>query len=146
MSKTFKLLKVCLSQDMSLFRIRSKTMSRKNKILIPVILAIVIMGYMGGYTYGLMDQFKPMNQEFIALTIFTATFSLITLFEGFYKSGSLLFNCKDDQLLFSLPIDKKTILFIRMFKFYAFEFLFNGLFMAPSFIVYGVSMNQPWTY
>ena len=146
MNKTLRLLKVSLSQDMSLFKIRSKNASKKTQILIPVVLFLVIAGYMGGYAYGLMDQFKPMNQEYIMLTLFTFIFSLITLFEGFYKSGSLLFNCKDDQLLFSLPLDKKTILFIRMFKFYAFEFLFNGMFMAPPMIVYGVQMNQPWTF
>ena len=146
MSKTFKLLKVCLSQDMSLFKIKSKNASKKTQILIPVALFLIIAGYMGGYAYGLMEQFKPMNQEYIMLTLFTFVFSLITLFEGFYKSGSLLFNCKDDQLLFSLPLDKKTILFIRMFKFYAFEFLFNGMFMAPPMIVYGVQMNQPWIF
>ena len=101
MSRTFKLLKVCLSQDMSLFKIKSKNASKKTQILIPVVLFLIIAGYMGGYAYGLMEQFKPMNQEYIMLTLFTFVFSLITLFEGFYKSGSLLFNCKDDQLLFS---------------------------------------------
>ena len=146
MKKILSLMKVCLSQDMNLFKIQSKKMNKLSKLLIPIIFAIIIIGYMGGYAFVLMEQFKPMNQEYIVLTLFTFAFSIITLFEGFYKSGSLLFNCKDDQLLFSLPLDKKTILFIRMFKFYAFEFLFNSMFMAPAMIVYGVNMNQPWTY
>ena len=136
MSRTLKLLKVCLSQDMSLFKIKSKKASKTSNILVPVVFFLIIAVYMGGYAYSLMEQFKPMNQQYIMLTLFTFTFSIITLFEGFYKSGSLLFNCKDDQILFSLPLDKKTILFIRMFKFYAFEFLFNSMFMAPSMIVY----------
>ncbi len=146
MSRTLKLLKVCLSQDMSLFKIKSKKASKTSNILVPVVFFLIIAVYMGGYAYSLMEQFKPMNQQYIMLTLFTFAFSIITLFEGFYKSGSLLFNCKDDQILFSLPLDKKTILFIRMFKFYAFEFLFNSMFMAPSMIVYGVNMNQSWIY
>ena len=146
MKKILSLLKVCLTQDMSLFKIKSKNASKKTQILLPIVLFAIIACYMGGYGYGLMDQFKPMNQEYVALTLFAFVFAIITLFEGFYKSGSLLFNCKDDQLLFSLPLDKKTILFIRMFKFYVFEFLFNSMFLAPVMAVYGVNMNQPWTF
>ena len=146
MSKTLRLLKVCLSQDMNLFKFGSKKMSGTTKVLLPIFFAALIMVYMGIYTVGLMEQFEPMNLEYVALALFAFAFSLMTIFEGFYKSGSLLFNCKDDQLLFSLPVSKNTILFIRMFKFYAFEFLFNGMFIAPSMIVYGVKMNQSWLY
>ncbi|MBR6073342.1 MAG: hypothetical protein IKP76_03365 [Bacilli bacterium] len=146
MSKTLRLLRVCLTQDMNLFKIQSKKASGTTKLLVPLVLACVVMVYMGAYTVGLMEQFKPMNLEYIALSMFCAIFSFVTIFEGFYKASSLLFNCKDDQLLFPLPVSKNIILFIRMFKFYAFEFLFNGMFMAPSMIVYGVQTNQSWLY
>ena len=146
MNKTLRLLKVCLSQDMSLFKIQSNKVNHKTKVFVPIILALVLAGYMGGYMYTLLEQFKPMNQQSVALSLFAFLFSIVVIFEGLYKASSLLFNCKDDQLLFSLPVDKKTILFVRMFKFYAFEFLFNGIFLGPAMIVYGINMNMTWLF
>ncbi len=146
MNKTLRLLKVCLSQDMSLFKIQSNKVNHKTKVFVPIILALVLAGYMGGYMYTLLEQFKPMNQQSVALSLFAFMFSIVVIFEGLYKASSLLFNCKDDQLLFSLPVDKKTILFVRMFKFYAFEFLFNGMFLGPAMIVYGINMNMTWLF
>ena len=61
--------------------------------------------------------------------------------------GPLIFNCKDDQLLLSLPIKRRTVLFIRIFKFYVFELLFNSMFLLPIMIAYirwADTLN--WTY
>ena len=33
----------------------------------------------------------------------------MTIIEGVYKAGPLLFNCRDDQLLLSLPIKRRTV-------------------------------------
>jgi len=71
---------------------------------------------------------------------------ILTVIEGIYKSSNLLFNCKDDALLLSLPIKKSTVLFIRIFKFYIFELLYNSLFLLPAIIVYAMRVNVEPTY
>lgn len=81
-----------------------------------------------------------MDEPFVIIT------SALTLIEGIYKSGNLLFNCKDDNLLLSLPIKRGTVLFIRVFKFYVFELLYNSLFLLPAIIVYAINMNPGITY
>ena len=71
----------------------------------------------------------------------------MTIIEGVYKTGPMLFNCKDDQLLLSLPIKKQTVLFVRIIKFYIFELLFNSLFLLPVMIAYIKWADViSWTY
>ena len=56
--------------------------------------------------------------------------------EGIYKSQDILFTSKDNDLLFSLPIRKGKILFVRLIKFLLFEYLYNLMFILPAFVVY----------
>ncbi len=146
MKKLISLIKVSLNHDMNIFKINSKKQSKLVKVGIPIILTIYIMIISGVYADKMMNLLKPLNLEFIALTLFALLISIITFFEGIYKSSSILFNCKDDNLLFSLPIKKTTILFIRILKLYIFEFLFNSLFILPAIIIYAIRINPTWTY
>ncbi len=146
MKKIMTLIKVSLNHDMNIFRINTKKQSKLKKILLPLLLVAYLMFLMGIYSYKLMEMLVPLHLEFAVLTFFGIAVSFITLLEGIYKSGSLLFNSKDDNLLFSLPIKKRTILFIKVFKFYVFELLYNSLFLAPAMIVYAYFVNPSWTY
>ena len=84
----------------------------------------------------IMEPLININMEFVLLTLFIIITTVLTLVEGIYKSSSLLFNCKDDDMLLSLPIKKSTILFVRLFKFYIFELMYNSIFLIPAMIVY----------
>lgn len=146
MNKLFSLIKVNLNHDMNIFKIHTKKNTKLNKIIIPLILTLYLMFIVGTYATKLISILKPLHLEFIILTLFATAISFITLMEGIYKSGTLLFNCKDDDLMFSLPIKKRTILFVRIFKFYIFEFMYNSLFLLPAIIVYAYYMQPNWTY
>jgi ABC-2 type transport system permease protein len=82
------------------------------------------------------EKMAPMHLQSVVLSLFVFMISILTIGEGIYKTGPLLFNCKDDQLLLSLPIKKSTVLFIRIFKFYVFELAFNSLLLIPLAISY----------
>ena len=143
MKKLYSLLKACLSSDMQLFKIKSKN---KGKLL-----SIIIAGYLMFMIWGsaneLFAKLATINMQFILLSVFSFGISIMTLVEGIYKSGPLLFNCKDDQLLFSLPIKKRTIFLIRVLKFYIFELIFNSLFLLPVMVAYiRWAPNIEWTY
>ena len=141
MKKTFALIKASMSEGMNLFKINTKKKSKITQILLPIFLVVVLMGTMYGYSDMIMEKLEPVNMEFVVLTIFVLVISLLTIIEGIYKSGSLLFNCKDDNLLLSLPIKKSMVLFIRVFKFYIFELLYNSLFLLPSMICYAIHVH-----
>ena len=136
MKKTISLIKACMSSDMNIFKIKAKKDSKVSKLMLPIVLSFLIMFYMWVYANMILEKLEPLNLQFIALSLFVFVISMMTFVEGVYKSGNLLFNCKDDQLLLSLPIKKSTVLFIRIFKFYVFELIFNSLLFVPLVIAY----------
>lgn len=146
MKKLYSLIKACMTSDMSLFKIK-KNKNKKSSILLPVIIALYLMFMIWGTANSLFEKLAPMKLEYVVLSIFIFSISIMTFIEGIYKAGPLMFNCKDDELLLSLPIKRRTVLFVRIFKFYIFELLFNSLFLLPSMIAYirwGQNIN--WTY
>ena len=146
MKKMFSLVKASMSEGMNIFKISTKKSGIFTKVILPIILTLSIMGAMASYADMIIIKLKPLNLEFVLLTLFILITSIITIVEGIYKSGSLLFNSKDDNLLLSLPIKKSTVLFIRLFKFYVFELLFNSLFLLPAMVVYAVYVKPEFNY
>ena len=146
MKKFLSLLKASMTEGMNLFKVSTKKKNAFTKIVLPIILAFLLMRAMYSYSELIMEQLEPVNMEYVLLTLFIIVTSMMTLVEGIYKTGNLLFNCKDDNLLLSLPIKKGTILFIRVFKFYVFELLYNSVFLLPAMLVYVIYMKPGITY
>ena len=140
--KTLSLLKATFSQDMNLFRYKSKaTDSKTNKMILPVILFSLVGFSMGSYAYMMAEALAPANLAHIVLSIFMFIVTLIALIEGIPKSQGILFDAKDNELLFSLPISKKKIIFARILKLIVFEYLFNLMFLLPAFVVYSITVH-----
>ena len=146
MKKLFSLIKASMTDGMNLFRISTKNKNTFTKVVLPIILVLVLMGVMYSYSELIMKSLEPVNMEIVLLTVFILLTSIMTIIEGIYKSGNLLFNCKDDNLLLSLPIKKSTVLFIRVFKFYVFELLYNSVFLIPSILVYAIYVKPSIMY
>lgn len=144
--KLLSLVKASMSEGMNIFKINTKKSTKFTRVGLPIIIAIILMLSMMTYSDQLILTLKPINMEFVLLTIFIVMTSVITFLEGIYKSGSLVFNCKDDNLLFSLPIKKSTVLFIRLLKFYIFELIYNSIFLIPSFIVYAIYTKPDFSF
>ena len=146
MKKMISLIKTCMSSDMSLFKIKNRSKSRTVKMILPLLLAIFVFYCIYYYAGIVIEPLAKVKLEYILLSLFVFLTFLVTSMEGIYKSSSLLFNCKDDNLLLSLPVKKRTVLFIRIFKFYIFELLYNSLFLAPAMLVYSLNVNVGMTY
>lgn len=147
MKKIYSLIKASMTSDMSIFKIKTKKNSKLSSILIPLFLAFYFMFMIWAGANGMFEKLAPMHIQYVLLALFAFVISIMTLIEGIYKTSSLIFNCKDDQLLLSLPIKKRTVLFLRIFKFYIFELIFNSMFLLPVMIAYirwGENLN--WTY
>ena len=145
MKKLYSLIKACMTSDMSLFKIKTK--SSRSAMIIPLFIAVYLMFMIWGSANTLFEKVAPFNLQSVILSFFVFSISAMTFIEGIYKAGPLIFNCKDDQLLLSLPIERKTVLFIRVFKFYVFELLFNSLYLLPIMIAYvRWSQNIDWAY
>lgn len=140
MKKLISLIKACMTSDMNLFKIKTK--NKKFSILLPIFLALYLMFTIGASSYGMFEKLALLHLEYIILSLFIFGTFFITLTEGIYKASSLIFNCKDDNLLLSLPIKRRTVLFVRIFKFYIFELLFNTIFMLPAMVVYVIFIKS----
>ncbi|MDY5993589.1 MAG: hypothetical protein SPJ06_06375 [Bacilli bacterium] len=137
MKKFFSLLKAALSQDMNLFKYNTKQNSSKLKrFLFPVFLFLVVATSIGFYAYMLAEPLHKVNLTYIMLTMFLAIVTVLTFFSGIYKSQGILFEAKDNDLLFSLPIKKSYILSIRILKLIIFQYIYNLMFLLPAFVVY----------
>ena len=138
MNKLFSLIKAAMSQDMNLFKIRQKNQSKIGKMLFPIVLGIILMFCIGTYAYSMAEILSPMGLTSVLLSVFIILTAILTIFEGAYKSQGILFEARDSDLLFSLPITKKRIFFIRLLKLIVFQLIYNSLFLIPSVIVYGM--------
>lgn len=135
--KTFSLLKAVLSQDMNLFKYRAKRNSSKlTKILFPTILFIIVGISIGTYAYMIGEQLHPVNLTYIMVSMFIMVVTIMSFIEGIYKSQGILFESKDNDLLFSLPIKKSQILFVRIFKLLLFQYIYNLMFLLPAFVIF----------
>ena len=120
MNKIISLIKASMTEGMNIFKISTKKNNIFSKIILPIIITFLLMSVMYSYSKLIIKPLRPIHMEFALLTLFILLTSIMTIMEGIYKTSSLLFNCKDDNLLLSLPIKKTTVLFIRIFKFYIF--------------------------
>lgn len=136
MKKIISLIKASMTDNMSLFKIYKKNQTKTSKKLLPLFLFFAVFVSIWSYANMIMEPLLTVNLEFVLLTLFVIITAFLTLIEGVYKSSNLLFNCKDDDLLLSLPIKKSTVLFIRILKFYVFELMYNSLFLLPAIVVY----------
>lgn len=135
--KLLSLLKAVLTQDMNLFKYNAgKNSSKIKKLLLPLLLFIIVSISIGGMIYTLSEDLAKYHLTFVVLSLVLTFISLMTFIEGVNKSQSILFDCKDNDLLFSLPIKKNTIIFIRIIKLLLFEYIFNLMFLLPTFITY----------
>lgn len=145
MKKLYSLIRACMTSDMQIFKLKTK--SKKASFLIPLFVALYLMFMIWAGTNALFEKLTPLHVQYVLLPLFAAAISMMTFMQGIYKTGPLIFNCKDDDLLLSLPIQKKTVLFIRIFKFYVFELMYNSLFLLPIMIAYiRWAENLNWTY
>lgn len=135
--KTLSLLKAALSQDMNMFKYSTKRNSSKlTKILFPVVLFIIVCISVGTYAYMIGEKLAFYHLTYVMLSMFIIIVTVITFMEGIYKSQGILFDAKDNDLLFSLPIKKSQILFIRIFKLLLFQFIYNLMFLLPAFVIF----------
>ena len=136
MKKTISLIRACMTSDMNLFKIRQKNDNLRSKYLLPVVLCFVLMFMMWSNANVIFEKLAPLHLQMLVLSMGVFAVSFLTFMEGIYKTGSLLFNCRDDQLLLSLPIPRSKVLFVRIFKFYVFELMFNTVFFVPILVAY----------
>ncbi|MBQ3408798.1 MAG: hypothetical protein IJH12_06325 [Clostridia bacterium] len=141
MKKMMSLIKACMTDNMSLFKIKKKDKSKKNGKGLTIFLLIIVGLSIYSYANTFLDALIPNHMEHVLFSLFGLLVTILIIIEGVYKAGALIFNCKDDDLLLSLPIRKSTVVFIRILKFYTFEVLYGSLLLIPANIAYATRVS-----
>ena len=141
MKRLLSLIKATFTDNMQIFKIKSNS-----KLILPLFLVFMLFIAVYGYADGLILELSKYNLEYVVISMFILITFILTFIEGIYKASGLLFNSRDDDLLLSLPIDRKWVLFIRLFKFYVFELIYNSLFFIPAVVCYAVNVKVSFSY
>lgn len=150
MKKLICLLKATMSGDMNIFKVKIKKSSDKKKNfsskIVILFLSCMIIGVSFSYAYMFAEPLKAVNMTYVMLQLFAIAVSIFALMECVYKVQGILFDARDNDLLFSMPIKKKTIISARLIKLLTFEYIFDFIFFTPAIIVYANLENPTIEY
>ena len=92
------------------------------------------------------DYLTKFNLEIYLIIMF----SILSVFSIFmftlHSAKSKLFNSNDNDLLFSLPIKSKIILFSRFISIYLYNLIFSFVIMLPASIIYIINVNTSFLF
>lgn len=91
---------------------------------------------MGMYANVIAEELAKQGATFVMLAMMIIFTLIITIVNTVYKSQGMLFSAKDNDLLMSLPIPKKTILATRIIKLMLSQYIWVGVILIPSICVY----------
>lgn len=144
MKQWISLLRAGFSEDMDLFQFKTK--SKLGNISMILLMIAVFAFLSGNYTYMLLMVLEPLGIGYLVLALFITLSAFLTLIQAVYKSIPMIYDGKDNERLLVLPISKDAIIMMRLVKMITYEMLFDALFLAPAFIVYGYCTSQSIGY
>ena len=118
----------------------SKYKSVNKKNYAKLLLLVLAFLYLAFYVYLLASEFMPglieLNMPNILFGLMFLIASLFIIMGNFLKVKGILFDFKDHDLLFSLPIKRNIILLSKITSLYILNLIYTILFMVPTFIAY----------
>ncbi len=133
MKKFWSLFKASTKGELNIFKVKS--FGKFNTIFL---VWLVSMLFFSCYTYAevLAEPLHKVGLTYVSITMFALVIVLITITEVIYKSQGILFDARDDDLLFSMPIKKSYILITRFIKMLVFTYLVEGIVLIPCLVKY----------
>lgn len=116
-----------------------ETKNKFKKISTNAFIAIVIGSLC--YCMGICANFmaEPLHKEgytYVMLAIMIFVSLILSIMNTIYKSQGMLFTSKDNDLLLSLPIEKRAILASRIIKLMLSQYIWTAIILLPSLVVY----------
>lgn len=144
MNKLISLIKATIREDFNKNNFKREKREKKIhdtlmglvKTFLIVFIATSVIGTICAYAYLLGQALVKLNLTYIMLSVFSMITIIIVFMEGVYRSGSVLFDSKDNDMLLSMPIKKSTIVGSRLIRFILFEYIWTLLIMIPAVIMY----------
>lgn len=116
-----------------------RSMTKKKLLLIIGLVAYVfvsIFAVLSNYFGNIYEKLSDINLSNYYLTIIFSLTSIFSLFFTIFSTKNALFENKDNDLLFSLPIKKETILLSRLSTILIYNFVLGLFMIIPGIHVY----------
>ena len=97
-----------------------------------IILLLMIWGYIGGLSYGLI--FLGLKDIVVPYLVLIA--SILILVFGFFKAGATIFSKKSYEILSSLPLHTSSVVISRFLGMYVTDLIFTYVILLPGIGVY----------
>lgn len=106
-------------------------------VLLYLFLAATFLLLSVSVSISLAEVLLPEADWLYYLVLMTLSLTLIFIF-GIFETKTELFECKDNDLLLSMPIKPRDIVFARIFVVLIYNYLINAIIMLPAIIFYGL--------
>ena len=141
MSKYLLITKINLLSFFNLQRVNnSKYKSVNKKNYAKLLLLLFVFLYLAFYIYYISNEFMPglieLNVPYILFGLMFLVVSVFIITSNILRIKGVLFDFKDHDLLFSLPLKRTTILLSKFTSLYILNLIYTILFMVPTFIAY----------
>lgn len=119
--------------NMDLAKDKLKKIS-KNTFIVIVIVALCYC--VGLFANIVAEPLYKQSYTYVMLALMIFVSLILCIVNTIYKSQGMLFMSKDNDLLLSLPLEKKTILASRIIKLMLSQYIWTAIILVPSLIVY----------
>ena len=137
MGKLRSLLKATMSGGLQLLNYQAKSEGAKR--IMPLFLGVLIGLMMLFSASAMTTELAQDGAQWVVLSLYTLVAAIIIVMEGSYKASDLLFKPRDNDMLLAMPVQRSTIIFARMTKFYVFEMVYCLIFLLPAVIAYAMN-------
>ena len=120
-----------------------KAITKKKLILILILasyIAVSIFMMLNEFFTNVYQMFDKVNLSNYYLTIVFSITMIFSFFFTIFSAKNALFENRDNDLLFSLPIKKKTILLSRISSILIYNFILGLFIIAPGLYVYIINI------
>ena len=101
------------------------------------LLALIFAGLFAMTSFGMAFIMLPLGQDAMYFgMLMTVTFAVVFFFSVF-ETKSELFDCRDNELLLSMPIKPRDIILSRIFTVLALNYIVTLIVMLPAVVIYG---------
>ena len=111
------------------------------KILIPVLIIALIAFFGFSVTmmfFGIGGILVPFGGDWLYYSMIMLISVTVTFVLSIFETKSELFECKDNELLLSMPIKSSDILISRILVVLIYNYLIDAVIMLPAIVIYGI--------
>lgn len=145
MTKLWILFKNTFINRYGLNSFSKKNKKERAKSIKKLALYLFILIYFGGlmvvYAFMGFDALSKMNAQFMMISVFSIITVFMMFFLSIFTSKTTIFNAKEDETVFSMPIKTSTIFAGKLLNMLASNYFTELIMLVPALIIYAVKMH-----